>query len=122
MAKQKLSVYEVMVYVAYAYFILLGGIDLILSYLWGGVFSYIGFFVVAVFALQAWHKHKLLNLILGVLALACSIFASLEFLSKAHKIGFNFFVGVMSGISLGGILMGIVLIFSYTKLSFKDHQ
>ncbi len=120
MEKQKLSVYEVLVYIAYAYFILLGSIDLILSFLWGGVFSYLGFFVVAVFALQAWHKHKLLNLILGVLVLACSIFATLEFLAKAHKIGFNFFTGVMSGISLGGILMGIVLIFSYTKLSFKD--
>ncbi len=121
MEKKKLSAYEVLVYIAYAYFILLGSIDLVLSYLWGGVFSYLAFFVVVVFAMQAWHKHKLINLILGVLVLACSIFATLEFLAKGHKIGFNFFVGVMSGISIGGILMGGILIFSYTKLSFKDH-
>ncbi len=120
MEKKKMSFYELLVYIAYAYFILLGVIDIILSFLWGGIISYVALFVVAVFGVQAWHRHKLLNLILGVLALACSIFATLEFLSKGHKIGFNFFVGVMSGISIGGILMGGILIFSYTKLSFKD--
>ena len=120
MEKKKLSFYEVMVYVAYIYFILLGSVDLVFSFLWGGIFSYVGFFVVAVFAMQAWYKNKVINLILGVLALACSIFATLEFLSKAHKIGFNLFVGTMCGISLLGILMGGILIFSYTKLSFKD--
>ncbi len=120
MEKQKLSSYEKLVYVAYGYFILLGVIDLLLSFLWGGFFNYWAFIALAVFGIQAWYKHKVANLILGVLTLTGSIFATLEFLSKGHKSGFNFFVNVMTGVSVVGLIMSVILIFSYTKLSFKD--
>ncbi len=121
MGEQKVSFHQGLAYVAYGYFILLGALDLILSFLWGGIINYWALFAVAVFAVQVKYKNKLTNLILGVLTLGGSIFFMLEFLARAHKVGFTSFTITMSSVAILGIVMSVVLIFSYTRLSFNDN-
>ncbi len=120
MEKKKLSGYEKMVLVAYGYFALLGLVFLVLRLYFSHTFSYIALFVIGVFAAQAWYRHKLSNLIIGVIALAVSIFSLLEFLAAGFAKPVNLFSGTMLLLAVLGILFSGLLIFSYVKLSFKE--
>jgi uncharacterized membrane protein YhhN len=75
---------------------------------------------VVVFALQIWFKHKLGNLIIGVVTFAASIFVMLEFLSRSIKAGFNSFNGCMTALFGLAMLFSGILIFSYTKFAFRE--
>ena len=120
MEQKRITFYEGLIYTAYSYFILLGLAWTVMSYYWGGMISYGAIMFVALCAVQAWFKNKLANLILGIITLAASIFITLEFLLKGLKSGFNVFIGSMTALSVLGIILSGILIFSYTKLSFKD--
>jgi len=124
MGNKKLSFYEVLVLGAYGYYLLLGLVWFGMS-LWGShQFNAEALFIVVAFATQFYFKHRLTNLILGILALFFSIwmlldvFSSFDLMAKgAHIDGLSGGLMVFCFVSM--IVAGI-LIFSYTKLSFKD--
>lgn len=120
MGDKKTTFYEKLVFVAYGYFILLGLSWLMGNLVWGGYFNLWAFGVVAIFGVQAWFRKKLTNLVLGILILGLSIYSTLEFVTLGAKTGYDIFVSTMLTICVISLLMSIVLIFSYTKLSFKD--
>ena len=120
MDKKRFSGYELIVFTAYGYFLLLGLVFLMLSWYISGNPSYVALLIIAVFSAQCWFRHKLGNLIIGVLTLGGSIFGLLEFLSTGLKGGFNSFTITMTSIFVAGIIFSGILIFSYTRLSFKD--
>ncbi len=105
---------------AYGFYILLGTVWVIMNLLWGHYFNYQAFLVVAVFAVQAYYKHKLTNLLLGVILLGVSIFSALEFMLMGGKTGFDAFADIMIALSVISIVMSGILIFSYLKLSFME--
>ncbi len=120
MSKSEVTSYERLVYVVYGYFILLSAAWLVLSMVYGKLFNYWAFFTLAVFVMQAYYRHRLTNLILGILGLAVSIFWLLEFASLGHQAGYNLFVTVMLSVFFICLISSGILIFSYTHLSFKD--
>jgi len=120
MPKTEVTFYERLVYVVYGYFILLAAAWLILSFLFGKFFNLWAFFTLAIFIVQAYYKHRLTNLIVGILGLAVSIFWLLEFTFLGQQAGYNLFVAVMLGAFILSLISSGILIFSYTKLSFKD--
>jgi hypothetical protein len=120
MIKRELSTYEKLVNVAYGFYILLGLVWLLMSLFFGHYFSYQAFIILAVFAAQAWYKHLLTNLILGVLLIGISIFCALEFMLLGGKTGFDLFVNAMMGTCIVSVVMSGILVFSYMKLSFMD--
>ena len=122
--KKKITVFEVLVYVAYAFFILLGGSWLVISFVSSRRFNPEAFTITAVFGIQAYFHHRLTNLILGILALGFSIFMLLEVISSfdlmAKQAIFDGLVKALMALSVFSIIMSCILIFSYMKLSFKD--
>lgn len=122
MSKQ-FSTYEKLVFAAYGYFIVLG----LVQFLKGltAQHSYFDFFALAiiiVFGIQTYFRKKLTNLILGILTLGISIFLLLTFLYGGSINGFSLIVKLMLMSSIISIIMSGILIFSYTKLGFKDEQ
>ena len=124
MGKQKLSFYEVLVFVAYGYYLLLGLVWFGMSMLRSHQFNAEAFFIMVVFATQLYFRHRLTNLILGILSLFFSIwmlldvFYSFDLMAKgAHIDGLS---GGLMGFCFFSMMMAGILIFSYTKLSFKD--
>src|ERR1043166_2494715 len=112
MAEKKHSFYEIMVYVAYGFFILLGLGWFSGSLFVGGFFNYWAFLIMVVFGLQAYFRHKLTNLILGVLTLPLSILGTLQFIWFGQKTGFDLFVNLMIVLSVIGFILSLVLVFS----------
>jgi len=122
MDQKKLSGYEKLVLVAYGYFMLIALVFLLLRLYVAGDISYVALVVMAVFAMQFWHRHRLANLIIGVLTLGSSIFALLEFLAAGMKSSFNSFYITMTSVFVAAIVFSGILVFSYARLSFHDHQ
>ena len=120
MGEHKLSLFEKLVYAAYSYYILLGLVWLIMNMVFGHYFNSYPFVVVAVFSAQAYFKHKLSNLLLGVILFFLSIYSVLEFLLMAGKTGFSVFPVVMMVLSALSVGFSGILIFSYMKLSFQS--
>jgi hypothetical protein len=124
MIKKGITFYEVLVYVAYGFYILLGLTWFIISFMSNGRFNVQAFFLIAVFAVQAWYRHILTNLILGVISLALSIFMLLQEIEAgnlfAKGASFDGLTKALIGFSFVSIVMSIILVFSYLKLSFKD--
>ena len=118
--KKRKSSVEIMVLVAYSYFLLISMAFFIARLYITGEFSILPVFLVLVFAIQAWFSNKLANLIIGILTLIGSIFGTLEFLSLGLRTGFNTFSGTMELMSVAGVILSGILIFSYTHLSFRD--
>ena len=80
--------------------------------------------LMAVFAIQAYYHHKLTNLILGILVLFFSIFMLLDVINAAnlmdkHAVYTTLTKGLLA-VSLLSVVMSVILVFSYTRLSFKD--
>ena len=124
MGNKKLSFYEVLVFVAYGYYLLLGLVWFGMS-LWGGhQFNTEALFIVVVFATQLYYRHRLTNLILGILSLFFSIwmlldvFNSFDLMAKGARI--DGLSGGLIGFCFMSMIMAGILIFSYAKLSFKD--
>jgi len=124
MEQKKITFYEVLVYVAYGFYILMGLTWFVVSFLSSGHFNLQAFMLVLVFSVQAYYKHVLTNLILGVLSLGLSIFMLLQEIEAenlfAKGVVADTFTKVLIGFALLSIVLSIILIFSYSKLSFKD--
>jgi hypothetical protein len=125
MERKKITFYEVLVYIAYGFFILLGLVWFVMSFSSsGGRFNYTAFSIMVIFAAQAWFRHRLTNLILGILALFFSIFMLLDVISAfdlmAKNASYDNGAKELLGLSVVSIVMSVILVFGYTRLSFKD--
>jgi hypothetical protein len=112
--------YNILVYIAYSFYILIGLIWFGLAFMYTGGFDYVAFSIIAVFAVQAYYKHKLTNLILGILTLFFSIFMLLQAVYEAKQNHFNALSMVFISTWALSVIMSGILIFSYLRLSFKD--
>lgn len=119
MSKQ-FSTYEKLVFAAYGYFILIALCWLTANIVIGGFFNPWASATVLLFVAQAYFRKRLTNLILGILIFGVSIFWLLEFTFLGKTTGFDIFVNTMLILSVISIIMSGILIFSYTKLGFKD--
>ena len=122
MNKKRITFYEILLYIAYAFFMLLGLTWFVISFKEG--FNATAFFITVVFAVQGYYRHRLTNLILGVLALFYSIFTLMELISTynlmdKHAVYDGFVKGFIAA-SLVSIVMSIILVFGYLKMSFKE--
>jgi hypothetical protein len=125
MEKKKVSTYQKLVFVAYGFFILLGLTWFLTSFLAkGGGFNPTAFFIVVVYGAQVYYRHRFTNLILGILSLAFSIFMLLEVINSfdlmARNAEFDGLTNSLIGLSLLSVVMSVILIFSYTKLTFEQ--
>ena len=120
MTKRKTKLYDILVYSAYAYFFLLGLAWFIMSFA-GGI-NYQALIVVIVFGFQAYFRHRLTDLIIGVLMLGLSIFMMLQSIAIGNKGGFDALANTMMAMSAVSIIMSLILMFSYVKLSFRDDK
>lgn len=114
-----------LLFVAYGFYILLGLSWFLVSLMSKERhFNYSAFFILVTFGVQAYYRHRLTNLILGILALFFSIFMVLDVISTfdlmAKNATYDAFVKSMLAFSVLSIVMACVLIFGYTKMSFKD--
>lgn len=122
MAK-KITAFEILVYIAYGFYILLGATWFVISFIDWRNFNYQAFSLVAIFSAQAYFRHRLTNLILGILSLFFSIFMVLSVIDTfnlmAPNATYDALTKALLALSLCSMGMSIILMFSYTKLSFK---
>jgi len=116
--------YERFVFIAYGFYILLGGSWLVLGLLRTHAVNPYALLVVAAFGAQLYYRHLLTNLILGVLTLFGSVMMLLEALNlmaaaqKAHTAATG--AQLMVALPIVSLLLSGVLIFSFQKLNFKS--
>ena len=122
--KNKFTFYEVLVMISCGFFLLFGLVWLIVSMVNGGGFNPWAFLVTGVFGAQLYFRHRVSNLILGILALFFSIWFLLEVINTYDLMAKN---ATYDGLTKGfiwfcsiSIVMSVILVFGYTKLSFKD--
>ena len=124
MGNKKLSFYEILVFGAYSYYLLLGLVWFGMSMLRAHQFNATALFIVIAFATQFYFKHRLTNLILGILALFFSIWMLLDVFSSFDLMAKNAHIDGLSGGLMAfcfvSMIMSVILVFGYTKLSFKD--
>ena len=124
MGNKKLSFYEILVFVAYGFYMLLGLVWFLMSMFRNHEFNAQGLFIVVVFATQVYFRHRLTNLILGILTLFFSIWMLLDVVNSFNLMAKGAQMDVLSrGLMIFcvfSMIMSGILIFSYTKLSFKD--
>ena len=112
--------YRVLVFAAYGYFILLGGIWFLTALLKGGHFNITAFAIMVIFSAQAWFKNHWANLIIGVLSLFFSFYFLMEVLNSFNLLSkdsdFNVIAKVMTAMAAVCIAMSVILIFSFSKM------
>ena len=122
--KRKVTLYEILVFVAYGFYILLGATWFLMSFSGSGRFNYQAFVLTVVFAVQAYYRHRLTNLILGVLTLFLSIFMLMDVLNTfdlmAKGAVVDGFIKSLIALCFVSIILSGLLMFSYLKLSFKE--
>jgi len=123
--KQRITFYEVLVFVAYGFYFLLGVIWFVMSMANSHVFNVQAFTLVVAFSVQMYYRHKLTNLILGVVVLFLSIWMLMSLINAPDGVtnGRNIYDSFTKGLMLFSVLSIVlagILMFSYTKLSFKD--
>ena len=117
---KKPSFYEILLFIAYGFYILLG-LLLTLGFLyWGKYFNPWSFSLVLIFGSQAYFRHRLTNLILGIFMLGISVFLSAQFFSMISSKDGLIFGNFLIGLSLTSVVLSIIMIFGYLKLSFID--
>ena len=124
--KKKITTYEVLVYIAFAFFILLNGTWFAIGLLREGHFNLYALGITLVFVIQAYFQNRIANLILGLLSLIGCIWMLLTFISEFNLMAkdavFDSLIKSLMGICILGIVMSCLIVFSYTKLSFKEQQ
>ena len=122
--KKKITFYEILVFIAYSFYLLLGLAWFIMSLTGSKVFNAQAFFIIVAFGAQFYFRHRLTNLILGILALFFSIWMLLDVINTYDLMAKNATYDNLSRgflwFCLMSIIMAVILIFGYTKLSFKD--
>jgi hypothetical protein len=122
--KRKVTFFEIMVFIAYGFYILFGASWFLMSFTGSGRFNYQAFTLLVVFGVQAYYRHRLTNLILGVLTLFLSFFMLMDVLSTFNLMAkgatFDGLVKTLIGLCATSIIMSGILMFSYLKMSFKE--
>ncbi len=119
----KAPAFQKVVFGAYTYFLLLFGANVILSGMQGKLNWFAAMFTI-VFLAQFYFKHKMTNLITGVILLLTTIYFFLEalmgFKQAAAAKTLESFDYIMLGITGLGIVSSVILIMSFYKLSFHE--
>ncbi len=120
--KARPSTYQVLVYVAYGFYILLGLVWFLLGFMnTPGKVNPFAFFIMLAFGLQTYYRHLLTNLILGIIGLFFSIFMMLlPALNMALQPAAKGSALPLMLVSVASVAFSGILIFSYLKLNFKD--
>lgn len=113
------SLYKKLLSAAYGFYIVMSAAWLITSFAVGGYFNYISLITLGIFSVQAYYRHRVANLALGIILLPASILGALFFLSWGGKSGFDSFIYVMLSLSVVSLILSIFLVFSYLRLSFN---
>lgn len=116
------STYRRLVTTAHGYFTGLALTWFLVSFFVGGYVNYISLLTFAIFCAQLYFKHRVANLILGIIILPAAIFWGLQFLYAGGSGGFDAFVNVMLLLTLASIFFAIIMVFGYLKLSFGDDK
>lgn len=124
MNKKPLTFYHILVYIAYIYFIAVGAIWFYESFTATKQFNYQAFALVLVFAAQAYFKHKLANLIIGIICLFMGIIIFLDilhlFVSFKNGEPVTSDVKLLLVFGILNIIMSGILIFSYLMFNKED--
>ena len=112
--------YSKLVFATYVFYMLISLAWFVTSLAVGGYINYFALVTLAAFAAQTFFKHRITNLVLGILMLPASIYGALFFLSWGGNSGFDTFISVMISLSVTSIAASIVLVFGYLKLSFSN--
>ncbi len=124
MVKGHATGYQILVYLAYGFYFLLGASWFVISYFNTQRFNPSAFLVMAVFGVQSYYKHLLSNLVLGVITLLFSIYMFLHSLNSAvlaSRMGsLMLFDKLMVAMTVASLAFSGILIFSFLKLNFKD--
>lgn len=116
---KRISTYEKWVFVAYGYFLLIALLSLVFSIAAGSINLWaLGFTIIM--GAQAYFRKRLTNLIIGIITFGLSVFWLLEFMLIGKKYGFNSSAILMIVLTLISLVLSGILIFSFTKLGFKD--
>ncbi len=124
MGQKRLSFYEILVFVAYGFYLLFGLAWFGMSLFVGHQLNFQALIIAIAFGVQIYYKHKLTNLLLGILALFFSIWMLMDVFSSFDLMAKNTRIDGLSGGLMAfcffSMIMAGILIFSYTKLSFKE--
>jgi len=119
--------YGIAVFIACLYFTLLGGFWFFEELFTTEEFNYVGFVMMTIFFVQMFLRHKLANLVLGIIVLFFSIFmflaSSTQYPSAKVKSGVPIeliWIGLV--ISITSIIMSGILIFSYFKAHTLENR
>lgn len=121
MLNKRTSAFQVWVYVAYGFYFLIGFAWFLMGMLKGGHFNIFAAFIMAIFGAQFYYKHLITNLVLGLLSLLLSIYSLLEAINvtvnnaKLRPLEMGDRVLIM--LPVVGLVMSIILVFSYIKLN-----
>lgn len=124
MPEKKAQGFQLAVFIAYGFYLLLGLSWFIIALLNGGHFNTIALGMTILFGAQYYYRHLITNLVLGIILLFMSIFMLLQSINgavAASRAGnLLFFDKFLIGMSVTSIIMSGILIFSYIRLGFKD--
>ena len=123
MAK-KTDTYQLLVYIAYGFFLLLGLAWLVAGFVTKPAhINPVALGVVLVFGAQCYYRHLLANLIIGLLCIFLSLFMmllpALNMLAQPNKETAAYAIPIVI-ISVLAVVLSGIMVFSYMKLSFKD--
>jgi hypothetical protein len=113
------AVYQKWVNAAFGFFLLLGVTWLVMSGVNNHKLNIAALITVAVFGIQAYYKHLLANLIVGILALFFSIFMLLNVVDTFVNAHMPLAFGLLSALAIMSIVFSLILIFSYKKLNLE---
>ncbi len=126
MDKQPVSVYKILVYIAWFYFIVCGGIWFYESYMANNKLNYSALIVMLVFVVQAYIRNKLANLIIGIICLFMGIIIFLDvlhlFLSFKNGEPVTSDVKLLLIFAILNIIFSGVLIFSYMIFNKEEPE
>ncbi len=107
---------------SYGFFIGLSLTWFLVSLFVGGYFNYISLLTFLIFSAQAYFKHRVANLALGIIIMPASIFWGLQFMWMGGKTGFDAFTNVMIALSAASFAFSIILVFGYLRMSFSEER
>jgi hypothetical protein len=124
MNKGPLTFYKVLVYIAWFYFMVCGSIWFYESYEASHQYNLQAFVLMLVFAIQAYVRNKLANLIIGIVCLFAGIMIFLDVLhlyvsfKKGDPVTTD--VKLLLAFAIFNLLMSGILIFSYLMFNKEE--
>ena len=120
MSIKNLKIYEILVNIAYWFYLLLGIVWFAGTLYKDSKFNPIALLVVAVFGFQMYYRHKIANLIIGVLSMFFSFFMLMEVMNRYNLLAKNadFTAGAkfLVGMAVLSIFLSGILIFNYGRV------